>query len=238
VDPDVWMRPAAKSDGTRYYSYILCYFDYILTIDFDTEKVMKEIGDDRFRFRNDKIAEPDTYLGAWIKKQTLNAQSMWTISSDEYVKAALVNMEGTQWRLSKRKIKTPLSPGYHPETDETDELGANNVTLYQELVEIVRWATEIGRVDVLHEIAIMSQYQGCPREGHLKNLLQIFAFWRDNPKISLYMDPSLPNVDYSIHPSCQTVMNFSYTSKGHQQGTITTRCTYAIWTQSIHHLLR
>jgi hypothetical protein len=52
-------------------------------------------------------------------------------------------------------------------------------------------------VDVLHEIAIMSQYQGYPREGHLKNLLQILAFWHDNPKISSYMDPSLPNVDYT-----------------------------------------
>jgi Reverse transcriptase (RNA-dependent DNA polymerase) len=201
ADPDVWMRPAAKPDGTRYYSYILCYVDDILTIDVDAEKVMKEIGDERFKFKNDKIAEPDTYLGAKIKKRALNGRDMWTISSDDYVKAALGNiqprLEGTQWRLPKGKIKTPLSPGYHPETDETDELEDQDVTLYQELVGIIRWATEIGRVDVLHEVAIMSQYQGCPREGHLKNLLQIIAFWRDNPRISLYMDPSLPNVDYT-----------------------------------------
>jgi hypothetical protein len=201
ADPDVWMRPAAKPDGTRYYSYILCYVDDILTIDVDAEKVMKEIGDERFKFKNDKIAEPDTYLGAKIKKRALDGRDMWTISSDDYVKAALGNiqprLEGTQWRLPKGKIKTPLSPGYHPETDETDELEDQDVTLYQELVGIIRWATEIGRVDVLHEVAIMSQYQGCPREGHLKNLLQIIAFWRDNPRISLYMDPSLPNVDYT-----------------------------------------
>lgn len=201
ADPDVWMRPAVKPDGTRYYSYILCYVDDILTVDTDAERIMKEIGDDRFRFKNDKIAEPDTYLGAKIKKRILNGQSMWTISSDDYVKAALGNVqsqsEGTQWKMPKGKVKTPLPTGYHPEMDDTDELNDEDVTLYQEFIGIIRWATEIGRVDVLHEVSIMSQYQGCPREGHLKNLLQIFAFWRDNPKISLYMDPSLPNIDYS-----------------------------------------
>ena len=112
ADPDDWIRPAAKSDGTRYYSYILCYVDDILTIDVDAEKVMKEIGDERFKFKNDEIAEFNTYLGARIKKRALNGQSMWTISSNEYVKAALGNMqsrfEGTQWKLPKGKIKTPI----------------------------------------------------------------------------------------------------------------------------------
>ena len=94
---------------------------------------MKEIGDERFKFKNDKIAEPDTYLGARLKKRALNGQDMWTISSDEYVKAALGNiqsrLEGTHWRLPKGKIKTPLSPAYHPETDQTDELADQDVVI-------------------------------------------------------------------------------------------------------------
>ena len=32
VDPDVWMRPAIKSDGTEYYKYALVYVDNVLVI--------------------------------------------------------------------------------------------------------------------------------------------------------------------------------------------------------------
>ena len=27
ADPDIWMRPAMKSDGEEYYEYIVCYVD-------------------------------------------------------------------------------------------------------------------------------------------------------------------------------------------------------------------
>ena len=32
VDPDVWMIPEIKSDGTGYYKYALVYVDYVLVI--------------------------------------------------------------------------------------------------------------------------------------------------------------------------------------------------------------
>ena len=31
-DPDVWLRPAVKQNGTDYYQYVLLYTDYILDI--------------------------------------------------------------------------------------------------------------------------------------------------------------------------------------------------------------
>jgi len=57
--------------------------------------------------------------------------------------------------------------------------------------------SELGRVDILHEISVLSQYQASPREGHMQQLLHIFAYLKKKPKISLYMDPGLPNIDYS-----------------------------------------
>jgi len=32
ADPDIWLRPAVKPDGTRYYEMILCYVDDIISI--------------------------------------------------------------------------------------------------------------------------------------------------------------------------------------------------------------
>ena len=69
--------------------------------------------------------------------------------------------------------------------------------MFQELIGIIRWATKIGRVDVLYEVSVLSQYQAEPREGHLTNLLRIFSYWKASPKILLYFDPRLPRHDYT-----------------------------------------
>ena len=71
------------------------------------------------------------------------------------------------------------------------------MTFYQELIGILRWATELGRADILHEVSILSQYQVSPREGHLDELLHIFGYLKKRSKLSIHMDPSLPVIDYS-----------------------------------------
>ena len=32
ADPDVWIRPAAKPDGSEYYEMVLCYVEDVLAI--------------------------------------------------------------------------------------------------------------------------------------------------------------------------------------------------------------
>eukprot|EP00957_Ditylum_brightwellii_P032181 2439896-Ditylum_brightwellii.AAC.1 len=40
TDPDVWMRPAIQSDGSKYYEYILLYVDDALAIGEQPEKFL------------------------------------------------------------------------------------------------------------------------------------------------------------------------------------------------------
>lgn len=199
ADPDVWLRPATAPDGTQYYSYVLAYVDDLLAIDLNPDAIMHQIGE-RFTFKNNEIKAPTNYLGARLQHRSLDGVPMWSMSSDTYIDAALKNisnqLEGTNWKLPS-KVNTPLPSDYHPELDDTPELSSKDRTLFQELIGIVRWATEIGRVDVLHEVSLLSQYQACPREGHLHHLLRIFAYWKSSPRISLYFDPRIPNIDYT-----------------------------------------
>jgi hypothetical protein len=45
ADPDVWMRSAIKSDGTKVYEYVLLYTDDALYIGVEAESILrKEIG--------------------------------------------------------------------------------------------------------------------------------------------------------------------------------------------------
>jgi hypothetical protein len=43
----------------------------------------------------------------------------------------------------------------------------------------------------------MSQYQASPREGHLREVIHIFAFLKRKPKLTLYFDPAEPQLDES-----------------------------------------
>ena len=87
---------------------------------------------------------------------------------------------------------------YFTELDGSPELEVGDLQFYQELIGMLRWATELGCVDILHETSLMSQYQANPRDGHMEQVLHILLFLKKKPKLTLYMDPSLPRMDYSV----------------------------------------
>ena len=89
----------------------------------------------------------------------------------KYIKTAVQNLESV---LSSRGLRlpskcyTPLSSNYRPELDTSPELKANGVVEYQELIGILRWAVELGRVDINLEVSMMSSYLASPRIDHLQ----------------------------------------------------------------------
>ena len=197
IDPDVWIRPAVKHDGEEYYEYILVYVDDILAISCDATSVMLEIAE-KFKFKKDAITPPEIYLGGRLERKSLNGRNIWTLTSRDYVKAIIANLEN---RLAKRgqklpnKAITPMIQEYKPELDTSEELYNDDITMYQELIGELRWAIEIGRVDILHEVSLLSAYQASPRTGHLEQLIHIFAFLKKKPKLTLYFDPTEPQID-------------------------------------------
>ena len=197
VDPDVWLRPATKPDGEEYYEYILVYVDDILTIGHDATSIMLEIGE-RFKFKKDLIEPPEIYLGGRLECKLLNGRKVWTLSSKDYVKSIINNLETRLQQTGDKlpsKATTPMIQDYKPELDDSNELDSNGITMYQELIGELRWAIEIGRVDILHEVSLLSSYQASPRRGHLEQLIHIFAFLKRKPKLTLYFDPSEPKID-------------------------------------------
>ena len=45
------------------------------------------------KFRNNKIEEPNFCLGTSLKKKELNGQTVWTMTSQEYIKNSVENLE-------------------------------------------------------------------------------------------------------------------------------------------------
>ena len=198
ADPDVWLRPAVKPCGFKYYEYVLTYVDDCLAISHNPKATMEGI-QSKFKLKNDKFAEPTDYLGATLAKLTTsNGTECWTQSSDKYVMASIQSVETTLSEKGNKlptKCVTPFSSGYRPESDTSAELGAEGHRYYQELIGMLRWAVEIGRLDILLEVSMLSHHLALPREGHLEQVMHIFGYLKMHPKRKIAFDPDHPVVD-------------------------------------------
>ena len=94
ADPDVWMRPAKRSDGTDYYEYILLYCDDALSISENAESVLRSELGRYFPLKEEWIGPPKIYLGGSVRKVQLdNGVEYWAYSSSQYMRAAVKNGE-------------------------------------------------------------------------------------------------------------------------------------------------
>ena len=106
------------------------------------------------------------YLGARLERKALNGKKMWTIRSRNYIKLSVTNIEE---RAKKKRMKmpnkvtTPMISGYVKEIDVTKELDKDGKTFYQEIIGMMRWDIEIGRVDINTDISLLLSYQAAPR---------------------------------------------------------------------------
>jgi hypothetical protein len=203
ADPDVWMRPAIKSDGTTCYEYVLLYTDDALVISENAEAILRnEIGR-YFELKEESIGPPKFYLGGRVRKVQLeNGVEAWGFSSSQYVQAAVKNVEEYLSRDENKhlgklplKAQTPLTTTYRPELDVSPELNATESAYYQSLIGILRWIVELGRTDICLETSMMSSHLALPREGHLEQVLHIFAYLRCHHNAEMVFDPSDPAVD-------------------------------------------
>ena len=196
-DPDMWLHPAVKPDGQEYYEYILCYVDDILAISHKATQVLEDL-QVVFKLKDHKIAPPKIYLRVQLEKMTVGTHDGRALSSDKYIKAALDTVEKSLADAGKRlpsKCKTPISSGYRPELDTTPELNAKGLQKYQEMIEMLRWAVELGHVDMLLETAVMSTHLALPHIGHLEQVYHIFGYLKGASKQRIFLDLQHPDVD-------------------------------------------
>ncbi|KAI2502131.1 Reverse transcriptase (RNA-dependent DNA polymerase) [Fragilaria crotonensis] len=206
ADPDVWIQPATKPDGFENYEVTLVYVDDILCISHDPRATMEGI-QATFRLKDNKIEKPEHYLGAQLEQKIIGDVECWTMSSEEYVKAAIVNVEtaldATGQRLLPSRCTTPMQANYRPELDDTSELKVDGVRNFQELIGVLRWAVELGHIDIAMEVSMLSTHLALPREGHSQQVYHIFGlFLKAKPKQTIAFDPQHPDIDESRFVKC------------------------------------
>ena len=184
-------RPAVTEDGFEYYEYVLCYVDDILAISHKAKEVLKVL-QAIFKLKDDKIEPPDMYLGATLSIMDDDGVQGGCMTSDKYVKVAVENVEqelaGGNQQLPSR-CKTPMTVGYRPKHDVLAELTPDGVQRYQELIGMLRWAAELGRVDILLETAMLSTYMALPQKRHMEQVYHVFGYLKTHSKRRLFFDP-------------------------------------------------
>ena len=143
------MKVQTKSNGEKYYAYILCYVDDLLIVHEEPYKDMEKIKD-HYPVTEKSIGPPTVYLGANIKKLRSNTANLdcWGASSEQYVKNAVKNvktrLKNDGFIFNKKLSDVNYSPDspfsnkqYRPEIDTTLECNALQTTFFQNLIGIL-----------------------------------------------------------------------------------------------------
>lgn len=192
ADPDVFIRPAAKANGFEYYEMLLTYVDDCLCVSANPTEMMDALS--KIYDLKDTVKPPERYLGANIRKWQLpDGREVWAMSGKDYVKNAvrickdMLMSDGRTLRSGKYTDR-PMAKTYRPELDVTPVLGSELANRYQQLIGILRWAIELGRVDILLEVSLLSSHLCQPREGHLDAVYNIFAYLDKHEEASMAFD--------------------------------------------------
>jgi hypothetical protein len=134
---------------------LLFYVDNVLCISHDVDATMKGI-QGTFKLKEDKMEIPTNYLGVQISQKVMDGISCWTMSLEQYIKAAIANVETKLDKEGQRlpsRCLSPMQSGYRPKIDTSAELKIDGIQYFQELIGILRWACKLGRVDIATEVS-------------------------------------------------------------------------------------
>ena len=199
-DQDMYYKLKEKNNK-KYYSYLIIYVDDILCIDHEPKDTMVMIGE-IFKLKPGSVEVPKMYLGTDVRQweyQSVDGkvEKCYALAANSYVKEAIkvaklqVDKHGLEYPKIKRQSQVPFSNStYRPELDQSGECDAIKTHLYQNLIGVLRWICELGRVDILYEVSILSQYLASPRIGHVMEAVSIFYYLENHDRTWMVLDPT------------------------------------------------
>ena len=92
MDPEFWLRPQTEPSGDKYYSMVFVYVEDILHLDHSPGVLISKL--EKIYRLKEKPKAPYQFLGANIDKVQLSDVTMaWSMSSQEYLRNAITNLE-------------------------------------------------------------------------------------------------------------------------------------------------
>ena len=94
-------------------------------------------------------------------------------------------------------MKYPFSNlDYRPELYLIPVYNSEKLHLYQQLIGILRWLVELGRVDIQLELTKLSSFLASPHIGHLNQTFHVFKYLRNHDNSWIPLDPGKLDVSW------------------------------------------
>ena len=120
------------------------------------------------------------------------------MSLEQYAKVEITNVEEDLTSSGNRfpsKCIKPLSSNYVSWLEDSPEPMAGGMQQYQEIIDQLRCAVEIGRMYILLETSLLSSYLAMNRVRHLNQAFHIFGYLKAYPERKLGFDPAHPAIN-------------------------------------------
>ncbi len=200
ANPDIWIQESVKPNSFRYYEILLVYVDDTLCISHQPDQTMVQIKE-LYHLKDESVGPPSRYLGANVSKfQLRSGLECWSASARDYIKSAVHNIEEVLAQdpipsKLKNRVNCPLPISYRPEVDVSPLLDSKMTTRFQNGLGVLQWIVELGRIDIMTEVSMLSAHNAMPREGHLEGIYHIFSYLKGHEKSRVIFDPSYPEID-------------------------------------------
>jgi hypothetical protein len=89
------------------------------------------------------------------------------------------------------KVTTPTKADYHPELDQSRELGPDQAKYFASLTSILWWCIELGQINIIVEVSLYSQFLVCPREGHMQQAFHVFDYLKKHVRSWMVFDEEI-----------------------------------------------
>ena len=101
-----------------------------------------------------------------------------------------------------KMAENPFKMGYDPELDTSPELDPDAGSYYLTIIGILRWMIELGRINIITAVSLLSSHVALSSEGHLEAAVHVMAQVGQRYNSRLVCDPSYWDIDHSIFKEC------------------------------------
>ena len=179
----------------------MVYVDNLLATSEDPKDIMDSFSIYDLKYT---VIPPDRYLGANFGNLTfLDGSTCWWINGRDYISNSInlskkiMEQKGKVFVYVKRE-NIPTIISYRPELGVSPILNPKEFQEYQQFIGIAHWIIELGRVDILYEVSLLSSHLAMPRKGNMEALMVIFVYFNKAYGKTIIIDTMITKVDTSM----------------------------------------
>ena len=101
-----------------------------------------------------------------------------------------------------KKAENPFNMGHDTELDTSPELDSDAMSHYLTFIGILTWMIELGRIDIIMEVSLLSSHIALPIEGHSEAAINVMAHVGQKYNSRLVYDSTYPEIDHSVFKKC------------------------------------